>query len=106
MCCDCGYNRTPCAASACSTLHTQMCALPAFAPRRFLPLSARAARLSPRQSYVNLAIFDPGEDRSSVREAIGDEAEALVHKLCVIPRHQIVWDDLAHPRGDEPFTFC
>ncbi|KAL1522598.1 hypothetical protein AB1Y20_017581 [Prymnesium parvum] len=52
-------------------------------------------------SYVNLAIFDPGEDRSTVREAIGEEAEALVHKLCVVPRHQIVWDELAE-RGVIP----
>lgn len=43
-------------------------------------------------SYVNLAIFNPGEDRSTVKAAIGDEAEALTHKLCVIPRHQLVWD--------------
>lgn len=48
-------------------------------------------------SYVNLAIFKPGEDRSTVRSAIGEDAEHLVHKLCIVPRHQIVWDQVKLP---------
>jgi hypothetical protein len=46
-------------------------------------------------SYVNLAIFDQACDRPLVRDAIGAEAEALTHKLCIVPRHDIVWDHLA-----------
>lgn len=46
-------------------------------------------------SYVNLAIFDAAKDRGLVSQAIGAEAEALTHKLCVVPRHSIVWDNLA-----------
>lgn len=46
-------------------------------------------------SYVNLAIFDADADRSNLAEAMGSEAEALTHKFCVIPRHSIVWDNLA-----------
>jgi len=46
-------------------------------------------------SYVNLAIFDASADRQLVAGAIGAEAEALTHKLCVVPRHTMVWDTLA-----------
>jgi hypothetical protein len=46
-------------------------------------------------SYVNLAIFDASTDRQAVARAIGAEAEALTFKLCVVPRHDLVWDCLA-----------
>lgn len=46
-------------------------------------------------SYVNLAIFDAASDRPLVADAIGADAERLTHKLCIVPRHDIVWDELA-----------
>ena len=45
-------------------------------------------------SYVNLAIFAPDVDRTVVRGLIGDEAEALVHLFCVVPRQQLIFDNL------------
>lgn len=45
-------------------------------------------------SYVNLAIFAPDVDRNVVRGLIGDEAEALVHLFCVVPRQQVIFDNL------------
>lgn len=45
-------------------------------------------------SYVNLAIFAPDVDRNVVRDLIGDEAEALVHLFCVVPRQQLIFDNL------------
>ncbi|XP_044957755.1 uncharacterized protein LOC123408776 [Hordeum vulgare subsp. vulgare] len=45
-------------------------------------------------SYINLAIFEPDVGRARVAAVIGDEAERLVHLFCVVPRHQLVHDDL------------
>ncbi|KAJ3672268.1 hypothetical protein LUZ60_006989 [Juncus effusus] len=45
-------------------------------------------------SYVNLAIFDPGTSRSHVRSIIGESAERLVHLFCIVPRHSLIHDDL------------
>ncbi|KAJ3672267.1 hypothetical protein LUZ60_006988 [Juncus effusus] len=45
-------------------------------------------------SYVNLAIFDPGTSRSYVSSLIGSEAERLVHLFCIVPRQQLIHDDL------------
>uniref|UniRef100_A0A0E0LTA7 DUF6817 domain-containing protein n=1 Tax=Oryza punctata TaxID=4537 RepID=A0A0E0LTA7_ORYPU len=45
-------------------------------------------------SYVNLAIFQPDVGREHVRGIIGAQAERLVHLFCVVPRHQLMHDDL------------
>ncbi|KAF0934566.1 hypothetical protein E2562_025657 [Oryza meyeriana var. granulata] len=45
-------------------------------------------------SYVNLAIFQPDVGRDHVRSIIGGPAERLVHLFCVVPRHQLMHDDL------------
>uniref|UniRef100_A0A0E0NN86 DUF6817 domain-containing protein n=1 Tax=Oryza rufipogon TaxID=4529 RepID=A0A0E0NN86_ORYRU len=45
-------------------------------------------------SYVNLAIFQPDVARDHVRGIIGAAAERLVHLFCVVPRHQLMHDDL------------
>ncbi|XP_037449153.1 uncharacterized protein LOC119318672 [Triticum dicoccoides] len=45
-------------------------------------------------SYVNLAIFEPDVGRGRVAAVVGDEAERLVHLFCVVPRQQLVHDDL------------
>ena len=45
-------------------------------------------------SYVNLAIFEPDVGRARVAAVVGDEAERLVHLFCVVPRQQLVHDDL------------
>ncbi|XP_044957236.1 uncharacterized protein LOC123408110 [Hordeum vulgare subsp. vulgare] len=45
-------------------------------------------------SYVNLAIFEPDVCRARVAAVVGDEAERLVHLFCVVPRQQLVHDDL------------
>jgi hypothetical protein len=45
-------------------------------------------------SYVNLAIFAPDVDRSVLRGLIGEEAEALVHIFCIIPRQELIFDRL------------
>jgi hypothetical protein len=52
-------------------------------------------------SYVNLAIFEPDVGRARVAAVVGDEAERLVHLFCVVPRQQIVHDDLLFHYGDE-----
>lgn len=52
-------------------------------------------------SYVNLAIFAPDVDRDVVRGLIGDEAEALVHLFCVVPRQQVIFDNLMHRVTDD-----
>ncbi|KAE9595331.1 hypothetical protein Lal_00042493 [Lupinus albus] len=45
-------------------------------------------------SYVNLAIFDPSTGRDVVRGHVGEEAERLIHLFCVVPRQQVIHDDL------------
>ncbi|KAK7273429.1 hypothetical protein RIF29_14478 [Crotalaria pallida] len=45
-------------------------------------------------SYVNLAIFDPSTGRDVVRGHVGDDAERLIHLFCVVPRQQLIHDDL------------
>ncbi|KAL6911307.1 hypothetical protein ACP4OV_000112 [Aristida adscensionis] len=45
-------------------------------------------------SYVNLAIFDPGTSRGRVAAVVGAAAERLVHLFCVVPRQRLVHDDL------------
>jgi hypothetical protein len=45
-------------------------------------------------SYVNLAIFKAGHDRTLVQQDCGEEAEDLIYKFCVIPRQQIIVDTL------------
>nr|CAD1830715.1 unnamed protein product [Ananas comosus var. bracteatus] len=45
-------------------------------------------------SYVNLAIFDPGTSRARVAALVGAAAERLVHLFCVVPRHALIHDDL------------
>ncbi|KAJ3689174.1 hypothetical protein LUZ61_018338 [Rhynchospora tenuis] len=51
-------------------------------------------------SYVNLAIFDPGTSRSHARSLIGEEAERLVYLFCVVPRQQLIHDDLLFHYSD------
>ncbi|XP_066333009.1 uncharacterized protein [Miscanthus floridulus] len=48
-------------------------------------------------SYVDLAIFQPDTGRGQVRGIIGADAERLVHLFCVVPRHQLIFEQL-HPR--------
>lgn len=44
-------------------------------------------------SYVNLAIFDPGAtSRAALSLLLGPAAERLVHIFCIIPRHTIIHD--------------
>ncbi|VAI64024.1 unnamed protein product [Triticum turgidum subsp. durum] len=50
-------------------------------------------------SYVNLAIFEPDVGRARVAAVVGDEAERLVHLFCVVPRQQLVHDDLLFHRA-------
>ncbi|EFJ41512.1 hypothetical protein VOLCADRAFT_98509 [Volvox carteri f. nagariensis] len=45
-------------------------------------------------SYVNLAIFKESTDRTRLRELVGHSAEDLIHTFCVVPRHNLVYDDL------------
>ncbi|GLI67400.1 hypothetical protein VaNZ11_011586, partial [Volvox africanus] len=45
-------------------------------------------------SYVNLAIFKESTDRSRLREEVGTSAEELIHTFCVVPRHNLVYEDL------------
>ena len=45
-------------------------------------------------SYVNLALFDPANEREVMRELIGEEAEELVHLFCIIDRQQVVVNTL------------
>jgi hypothetical protein len=52
-------------------------------------------------SYVNLAIFEPDVGRARVAAVVGDEAERLVHLFCVVPRQQIVHDDLLFHYADD-----
>jgi hypothetical protein len=45
-------------------------------------------------SYVNLALFDPAQERQTMKELIGDAAEELVHLFCIIDRQQVVVNTL------------
>ncbi|TVU39272.1 hypothetical protein EJB05_12683, partial [Eragrostis curvula] len=45
-------------------------------------------------SYVNLAIFPPDTGRGRVRAVVGAAADRLVHLFCVVPRQQLIHDDL------------
>ncbi|KAJ1272799.1 hypothetical protein BS78_06G229300 [Paspalum vaginatum] len=45
-------------------------------------------------SYVDLAIFHPDTGRDRVRAIVGAPAERLVHLFCVVPRHQLIHDQL------------
>jgi ribulose bisphosphate carboxylase small subunit len=45
-------------------------------------------------SYVNLALFDPAEERQTMKELIGQDAEDLVHLFCIIDRQQVVVNTL------------
>jgi len=52
-------------------------------------------------SYVDLAIFQPDTGRGQVRGIIGADAERLVHLFCVVPRQQLVHDDLLFHYSDQ-----
>ncbi|CAL4967768.1 unnamed protein product [Urochloa decumbens] len=52
-------------------------------------------------SYVNLAIFQPDTGRDRVRSIIGAPAERLVHLFCVVPRHELIHDDLLFHYTDQ-----
>ncbi|CAN6245522.1 unnamed protein product [Urochloa humidicola] len=52
-------------------------------------------------SYVNLAIFHPDTGRAHVAAIIGAPAERLVHLFCVVPRHQLIYDDLLFHYTDQ-----
>jgi len=45
-------------------------------------------------SYVNLAIFKEGEERSLVRSLLGEDAEEMVYLFCRISRHKLIYDEL------------
>jgi ribulose bisphosphate carboxylase small subunit len=45
-------------------------------------------------SYVNLALFDPAQERQTMKELIGDDAEELVHMFCIIDRQEVVVNTL------------
>nr|XP_043606557.1 uncharacterized protein LOC122578625 [Erigeron canadensis] len=45
-------------------------------------------------SYVNLAIFDPSTSRDMVCGHVGEEAERLIYLFCIVPRQQLIHDDL------------
>lgn len=51
-------------------------------------------------SYVNLAIFQPDTGRAHVAAVVGADAERLVHLFCVVPRQQLVHDDLLFHYSD------
>ncbi|XP_020112821.1 uncharacterized protein LOC109727222 [Ananas comosus] len=51
-------------------------------------------------SYVNLAIFDPGTSRARVASLVGAAAERLVHLFCVVPRHALIHDNLLFHYAD------
>ncbi|PWA91800.1 Tetratricopeptide-like helical [Artemisia annua] len=52
-------------------------------------------------SYLSLAIFDPSTGRDTIRTHVGDMAEQLIHLFCIIPRQQLVHDDLLFHYPDE-----
>lgn len=45
-------------------------------------------------SYVNLALFNPEQERNFMRELIGEEAEELVYLFCSINRQEVVVNTL------------
>lgn len=45
-------------------------------------------------SYVNLALFDPAQERQTMKDLIGDAAEEFVHLFCIIDRQQVVVNTL------------
>ncbi|KAG1362842.1 Tetratricopeptide-like helical [Cocos nucifera] len=52
-------------------------------------------------SYVDLAIFDPAADgRDILRRVAGSEAERLIHLFCIVPRHNLIHDDLIFHYSD------
>ncbi|CAL9149764.1 uncharacterized protein LOC135617492 [Musa acuminata AAA Group] len=51
-------------------------------------------------SYVNLAIFDPGTGRDRVRDLVGIPAERLIHLFCIVPRQPLIHDDLLFHYSD------
>lgn len=51
-------------------------------------------------SYVNLAIFDPGAGRDQVRALVGAPAERLIHLFCIVPRQPLIHDDLLFHYSD------
>ncbi|WIA32613.1 hypothetical protein OEZ86_003416 [Tetradesmus obliquus] len=57
-------------------------------------------------SFVNLAIFKPDVERSRVAQLIGQEAEALTYRFCVVPRQQLIQVDLLDklPMGSPDLT--
>ncbi|CAM6009956.1 unnamed protein product [Sphagnum balticum] len=52
-------------------------------------------------SYVNLAIFEPNVERSKVRDLVGEAAEELIHFFCIVPRQQLIFDNLLLTFSDE-----
>ncbi|RCV09052.1 hypothetical protein SETIT_1G375800v2 [Setaria italica] len=52
-------------------------------------------------SYVNLAIFQPNTGRAHVAAVVGAPAERLVHLFCVVPRQQLIHDDLLFHYTDD-----
>lgn len=52
-------------------------------------------------SYVNLAIFEPDVSRGHVADVVGPEAERLVHLFCIVPRQQLIHDDLLFHYTDD-----
>ncbi|KAI3713968.1 hypothetical protein L1987_72557 [Smallanthus sonchifolius] len=52
-------------------------------------------------SYVNLAIFDPSTGRDVVRGHVGEAAERLIHLFCIVPRQQLIHDNLLFHYSDE-----
>ncbi|CAN6245524.1 unnamed protein product, partial [Urochloa humidicola] len=52
-------------------------------------------------SYVNLAIFQPDTGRAHVAAVVGAPAERLVHLFCVVPRQQLIHDDLLFHYSDD-----
>lgn len=52
-------------------------------------------------SYVNLAIFDGKTDRNRVASLVGQETEALIHLFCVVPRHQLIYEELLYKLPDD-----
>ncbi|CAO2046940.1 unnamed protein product [Urochloa humidicola] len=52
-------------------------------------------------SYVNLAIFQPDTGRAHVAGVVGAPAERLVHLFCVVPRQQLIHDDLLFHYSDD-----
>lgn len=52
-------------------------------------------------SYVNLAIFHPSTGRDVVRGHVGEDAEALIHLFCVVPRQTLIHDDLLFKYSDQ-----